>query len=190
MKPPTSSRRQRADKFIKVNLVRGRMALSKGRESWLITLAEVKNKEEADALSQYDLFVKNDDRPPLEDGEFYAKDLMGIRVILQGSGEAIGRVADVYGGTGTYDTVRVALVETGEGGAERETGSFLIPFQPEMVPRVDAEAGTMTINPPEGLLDATTTLLEKAEGKNRRSRKRRRPKGRGSPAKEPQGDLS
>lgn len=167
---PMGTRKNITVPFKPVHLTGGRMMLNKGREMWLVKLKEVTSKEEADALSQFSIFVREEDRPDLEADEVYAADLIDMAVVLQETGELIGTVVDIYSGTGEYDTVRVALVPKERQTAE-EAGTFLIPFTPEMVPVVDVEAKKMTVNPPEGLLEATT-VTPKQEKPRRRPRRK------------------
>eukprot|EP00873_Tetraselmis_striata_P045037 jgi/Tetstr1/465301/TSEL_009999.t1 len=155
LQAPMGTRKSVSAPFTPVNLTGGRMILSKGREMWLVRLAEVRSKEE---------------RPELEADEVYAADLIDMPVFLQESGERIGTVQDIYTGTGEHDTVRVALLP-GPGETPAESGTFLIPYTAEMVPEVDVAAGRMVIDPPEGLLEATTV---KPKSKPKRMPRRRK----------------
>jgi 16S rRNA processing protein RimM len=61
----------------------------------VIKLAEITQRQQAEALRQGELMIPASDRPPLDEGEFYAQDLVGLAVRLAHSDQAIGRVVDV-----------------------------------------------------------------------------------------------
>lgn len=102
----------------------------------------VTDREGAAALRGVVLLVPAHTRPPLADpDDFYDTDLVGLQASTVG-GEALGPVIDVlHGPAGDYLAVHVD-------GRER-----LIPFVAAIVPEVDLAAGTVRIDPPEGLLD-------------------------------------
>lgn len=50
---------------------------------------------------------------------------------MQHDGTSIGRVVDVFSGTGTYDVMQVEVIE-----GETKGGKLLIPFAREIVPQV------------------------------------------------------
>jgi ribosomal 30S subunit maturation factor RimM len=47
-----------------------------------------------------------DDRPELQEDEFYTRDLVGVEVVLKGTGQVIGTVVDVYS-VGARDLLKV-----------------------------------------------------------------------------------
>jgi 16S rRNA processing protein RimM len=77
---------------------------------------------------------------PLEEGEFFLHDLVGLQVETA-EGQVIGRVAEVYeAGAGHFLSVV----------GERER---LIPFSGRLVREVDVEAGRIVIEAIPGLLE-------------------------------------
>ena len=50
---------------------------------------------------------------------------------MQDSGEVVGRVSDVYEGTGVYDTVRVSLTASGD---DTDGGCVMPPPPPPLLP--------------------------------------------------------
>ena len=68
--------------------------------------------------------------------------MIGCRVVL-GDGSAVGTVRTIDKMNGNF----LLVIER----AGREDA--LVPLVPEMVTNVDLAAGTVTIDPPEGLLD-------------------------------------
>ena len=80
--------------------------------------------------------------PPLEEGEYYLHDLLGLAVVTTG-GERLGTLADVLT-TGANDVY--VLRREGKPDA-------LIPAIPDVIRSVDLDARTMTIEPMPGLID-------------------------------------
>lgn len=100
----------------------------------LIKFKEIPDRTAADSLRGTQFWAE-----PLEDDEdngFYDHELIGLRVMHDGND--IGEITGV-----THGPAQSLL----------EMGSVLIPFVEDIVPEVDLEAGTVTITPPEGLLD-------------------------------------
>lgn len=106
----------------------------------LVRLAGVTDRDAAEALRGVVLCVPRDAFAPLEEGEFYACDLEGARV-LSASGELIGRVQ----GLQSYPTCD-AIVVAREGG-----GTLEIPLTESYIAAVDAEQQTVKIVTLEGL---------------------------------------
>lgn len=79
-----------------------------------------------------------------EDG-WYEDELIGLAVVTV-AGERVGEVSALHTRQ-TQDLLEVRRV----GG-----GTALVPFVDEIVPEVDVEAGVITIDPPEGLLELGT----------------------------------
>jgi 16S rRNA processing protein RimM len=102
----------------------------------------VTDRESAAALRGVVLLVPARARPSLADpDDYYDTDLVGLQAWTV-DGDALGPVTDVlHGPAGDYLAVHVE-------GRER-----LIPFVAAIVPEVDVTAGTVRIDPPEGLLD-------------------------------------
>jgi 16S rRNA processing protein RimM len=102
----------------------------------------VPDRSAAEALRGTRLQVEAGSRPALDDpDEFYDSDLVGLAARTVG-GEDLGAVKDVlHAGGADYLVVEV-------GGRER-----LIPFVAAIVPQVDLAAGTVLVDPPEGLFE-------------------------------------
>jgi 16S rRNA processing protein RimM len=132
-----------------VELLGGRYIENKGL--YVVQLAGVTSRDRAESLRNHSLLVPASERPDLEEGEFYVADLMGLKVILQASGEEIGTVTDIY--EAGNDLLEVTLrQEPGPQGDPPKPQKVLIPFVEEIVPTVDLDQGLIEINPPAGLL--------------------------------------
>ncbi|KAJ9135931.1 hypothetical protein P3X46_033051 [Hevea brasiliensis] len=78
--------------------------------------------EQARQLVGSTLLVREEDRPELEEGEFYTCDLVGMRVILKETGDCVGTVVNVFGSGASY-LLQVMLYPSVDvlEGAERST---------------------------------------------------------------------
>lgn len=106
-----------------------------------LVLARIKGVEDrnaAEALKRTELFVDRDQLPPPDEDEFYHADLEGLRAVTV-KGDGLGRVRGVF--------------EFGAGPVLELDGGLMVPFTKAAVPVIDFEAGSVTIDPPEGLLE-------------------------------------
>lgn len=132
-----------------IQLLKGRFQTGKGL--YVVKLAGVNYRDQAEALRDAQLMVAADDRLPLEPGEFHVGDLKGLTVILQETGEKVGTVNDIY--RAGNDLLEVTLLSApGDSGTETPR-TVLIPFVEAIVPVVDIKQGRVEITPPAGLID-------------------------------------
>ena len=105
----------------------------------LLSFEEVPDRTAADSLRGMQFFAAPLER--VEDSEeYYDHELIGLKVIHEG--EQVGEV------TGVMDTPNRKILEIDYAGRE-----VLVPFVIDFVPEIDLDGGTLTITPPEGLLD-------------------------------------
>lgn len=109
----------------------------------LLTLENVPDRNAAELLRNAEVLAPRDRLPPLVPGEVYLADLPGFSVILQETGETLGTIAaaDLSGGQ------EIWRITTPQG------KDVLFPAVPEFVAAIDAEARTVRIAPPPGLLE-------------------------------------
>ncbi|MBX3050402.1 MAG: 16S rRNA processing protein RimM [Caldilineaceae bacterium] len=112
----------------------------------LLTLAEVTDRDGAEALRDEWLFIPDDAAMELPAGEYWVHDIIGLAVVDE-TGQAIGRVADVIQ-TGANDVYILTPAEGVNRGKE-----LLIPAIANVVQAVDIASGTMTIHLVPGLLE-------------------------------------
>ena len=137
-----------------------------GKNLYIVKLAEINSREQAEALKNYKLLVPIGDRVPLAKDEYHVADLMDLEVYLQETGELVGYVRDIFS-TG-HDLLEVELIpklmpevvlNTEEAIGEQEDvtqkkpKTILIPFVMTIVPVVDIPNKRIEITPPAGLLD-------------------------------------
>ena len=95
--------------------------------------AGIDNRTAAEKLRGTTLSVSRSDLPPLEDGEFYHSDLIGLAVVTD-SGEPVGEVRAIEN-FGATDIVEI----------EKPDGkSFMIPLTEQAVPEWNAERLVMS----------------------------------------------
>jgi 16S rRNA processing protein RimM len=108
----------------------------------LVRFDGVLDRNGAEALRGTLLVADSATSRTAEDEGYWDHELIGLRVADR-QGTAIGEVTDVLHSPGSP-----VLVISDDGGPE-----LLVPFVEEIVPTVDVAAGTIVIDPPEGLFD-------------------------------------
>lgn len=107
----------------------------------LLRLAGYPTRDEAEALRGQLLQVPEADAVPLEEGEYYLYQLVGLDVFTE-AGTHLGRLSEVLE-TGANN---VFVVNGGN-------GQHLLPDIPDVIKEIDIEHGKMTIHPMPGLID-------------------------------------
>ncbi|HYJ56666.1 MAG TPA: ribosome maturation factor RimM [Mycobacterium sp.] len=109
----------------------------------LMRLVGVADRDSADRLRGTLFVVDSSDLPPIEDpDEFYDHQLEGMTVATTG-GQQVGTVAEVL-----HTPAGELLAVRDADGAE-----VLVPFVSAIVMSVSLSAGTIEIDPPDGLLE-------------------------------------
>ena len=104
----------------------------RANDAILMFLDGVHDRDEADAMRGVKLLVPRDAFPPLEAGEFYACDVVGLRVVAP-DGE-IGVVVELY----PYPTCDALIVATPRGRIE-------VPVVDDVVEAVDVANGVVRV---------------------------------------------
>lgn len=110
------------------------------REEWRVTLSGVETRDGSDALKGHSVFVAAEALAPLDDGEFYAYQVVGC-LLEDEQGAAVGRV------TGIWETGSDVLIVEAPDGAQR-----LVPAA--LLREVDPEAGRAVAEILPGLLES------------------------------------
>ncbi|KAI7738927.1 hypothetical protein M8C21_031813 [Ambrosia artemisiifolia] len=142
-----------------------------GQKSWIVKFSNVDKVEQAQQLVGSTILVLDEDRPELEEGDFYARDLAGMRVMLKETGEPVGTVVNVFD-VGGNDLLQVKLDSSLEkidknGNLKSEAPLVWIPFVEAIVPHVDLNAREMIITPPKGLLELNVRSDERSKKERR-----------------------
>lgn len=123
------------------NLERSLTLLSLRRQvqpkgAWIAHFKEVSDRTGAEALVGCDLLIRENERPPLPEGEYYVDQLVGLAVVGD-TGRALGLLTEVL----AMPSHDVYVTDT----------DALIPAVPEFVLAVDLEHGQMTVHDVPGL---------------------------------------
>ena len=108
------------------------------KPTYILRLEGVTDRNQAQALTDAELTVKQAESPQLPEGTYYASQILGLRAVTD-EGEALGAVVEILrtGANDVYVTDR----------------KLLIPATAEVVLRVDLSAGEMLIRPLPGMFD-------------------------------------
>ena len=115
------------------------VAARRANKAILVKLDGLADRNAAELLRGAKLLVAREELPGLEEGEFYACDLEGAKVILRG--EEIGRVKSIQ----EYPTCDALIVERGAQSA------LEIPLVDAYIASVDTAAGVVELVTIEGL---------------------------------------
>ncbi|WP_108880426.1 ribosome maturation factor RimM [Anderseniella sp. Alg231-50] len=106
----------------------------------------VTDRNTAETLRGLELSIARDRLPEPEDDEVYHADLIGLSVLDQ-TGTRIATVVDIVDfGAGELLELKLHDVKS----------TVLMPFSRQTVPDISLDAGTLTIDPPDGLLGDDT----------------------------------
>lgn len=111
-------------------------------EHWVLKFAAVDSISDAQRFRSSELWVPQEERGTLPVGEYFQSDLLGCVLRDERTGLDIGKIRGFqkYGGP--------LLLELDVEGRE-----VLVPFVPEICPKVDLQAKTIGAILPDGLLD-------------------------------------
>jgi len=107
----------------------------------IVSFREITTRTEAERWRDRYLLVPATELVPPEEGEVYVHELIDMRVVLA-SGAELGTVMDVY------DLPQGLTLDV-----RRPKGTVMLPFNDRVVTAVDRETRTITVDPPEGMLD-------------------------------------
>lgn len=119
--------------------------LHKGRI--ILKFAGIDSISEANRLRELHVLIPSEERAPLPAGHYYVGDLTGCQVVV----ERDGRLVQVGKVTGVEPTGGVDLLHVTTAGGRG--AKVLIPLAQAICKRIDPEAKTIVIDPPEDLLD-------------------------------------
>jgi 16S rRNA processing protein RimM len=111
------------------------------KDGLLVAFEGIDTPEEAGRLRNQVVFVKTADRPPLEEGEYYHHQLIGLRVICA-DGRMLGQAVEILE-TGASDV----LVVRGESGPE-----ILVPLAEPFLKAVRLQQGEVEVTLIPGML--------------------------------------
>lgn len=108
----------------------------------LLKLADVDDRTAADQLRNAEVYSTADDLPPLDEGQLFLHDMVGLRVEME-DGTLVGEVKDMMR-LPAHDTFVIA---------REDKPDALVPDVEEFVVSLDMEERLLRIAPIEGLLE-------------------------------------
>jgi 16S rRNA processing protein RimM len=111
------------------------------KNQWLVALRGISDRNEAELWRERFLLVKASELSPPSEGEVWMHEMPGMHVVTV-SGDRVGDVFEVQ----TLPQGLLLDVQT-------PRGIVSIPFVDAIVVRVDRDGRTLTVDPPDGLLD-------------------------------------
>ncbi|XP_058196081.1 uncharacterized protein LOC131312392 [Rhododendron vialii] len=151
-----------------VELLQGRA--HPGKKSWTVKFKTINTVDQAQLLIGSTILVSEEDKPELEEGEFYSNDLVGMRVIHKETAEPVGTVVNIFN-NGASDVLQVMLNSSTADKPESEASAsgplVWVPFVEAIVPNVDLNKREMLITPPKGLLDLNIRTHERSKKERR-----------------------
>ena len=116
-----------------------------GKESFIISLEGITNRNEADNLRQHKLLVRSNDIPKLKENEFHMNQLLDldVKLYIDSKIKVIGKVVDLITESNNLIVIRL----------NQNNKNILIPFVKEIVTCIDQKNKYLIIDPPKGLLD-------------------------------------
>ncbi|PSS02963.1 Ribosome maturation factor RimM like [Actinidia chinensis var. chinensis] len=141
-----------------------------GQKCWIVKFSNINTVDQAQLLIGSTILVTEEDKPELEECEFYSHDLVGMKVILKETGEPVGTVVNIYN-SGASDLLHVMLNSSTAERPNSETDAsgplVWVPFVEAIVPDVDVNKREMLITPPKGLLELNIPSHERSKKERR-----------------------
>ena len=115
-----------------------------GKESFIVSFKEIKNRSQAENLKGYKILVQSGDMPQLEKEEFHLIQLVNLNVksLENKQLRVIGKVVNLENEKNNLLVIKLL-----------NNKEVLIPFVKEIVPVVDIKNNFLIIEPPIGLLE-------------------------------------
>ena len=110
------------------------------RGDLIVSFEDVSGRQRAEHLVGATVFARREDLPTPAEGEFFQGDLVGLKAFDE-AGVELGTVAEVWASGPVPNLVIRGPV----------VGELLVPFVDEFVPKVELEAGRVTVKKPEYL---------------------------------------
>ena len=116
-----------------------------GKETFIIKIEGINNRNHAEQLKQHKILVKTNDLPQLKKEEFHLLELINLQVktIENEELKLIGKIINLE--NEKNNLLVIELLENKK--------KVLVPFVKEIVTFIDIKKNYLVINPPKGLLE-------------------------------------
>ncbi len=141
-----------------------------GKNSYLVKLAGIDFRDQAEDLRSAQLLVPVGDRLPLDPGEFHVNDLIGLAVVLRLDQTTIGTITNVF--TTGHDLLEVTLSVESNPPLETQTSET----QTSEIEASEIEASEIKALEPENHPSLRAKAAQKLRRKAKRKNKPKRPK--------------
>lgn len=126
-------------------LIDGKLAsIRLDRRMIILALAGYKSRSDVEFLQSAEIYAQKSDMAPLEEDEWWVKDLVGLSVYTT-AGQPVGTVISIIDGGNQ-------ILEIAQSDATEKT--ILVPFVKALVPTVDIKGKRLEVVDLPGLLDA------------------------------------
>ena len=119
--------------------------LKPGKDSFIISLEGIEDRNAADNLKQYKLLVKSSDIPKLKNNEYHLNQLidLDVKLFVENDLKFVGKVVDLITEKNNLIVIRL----------QKNNKHVLVPFVKEIVTKIDKDNNHLIIDPPKGLLE-------------------------------------
>ena len=107
------------------------------KENVIVALEGINDRDAAERWSQSSIYVHRDDLPPLEEGEYYYVDIIGLKVFSE-EGKYVGEVVNIFP-TGSNDVYEIK-------GPERE---IMLQASNDVIKEINLKERKMIVKIPE-----------------------------------------
>ena len=116
-----------------------------GKESFIISLKDINDRNQAENLKGYNILVKINDIPQLTKEEFHLTELINLKVKLLENNklQIIGKVINLENKKNNLLLIKLL----------KNNKEVLVPFVKDIIPEVDIKNKFLIITPPAGLFD-------------------------------------
>ena len=116
-----------------------------GKESFIISLKDINDRNQAENLKGYSILVKINDIPQLTKEEFHLTELINLKVKLLENNklQIIGKVINLENEKNNLLLIKLL----------KNNKEVLVPFVKDIIPEVDIKNKFLIITPPAGLFD-------------------------------------
>lgn len=102
----------------------------------------VNTVEEAEKLRKKNVYIDEEDLEDLEEDSYYVKDLIGLEIVDEKSGESLGKLDYIFN-TGANDVYEITT---------KDNKKVYLPAIKQVIKKVDIEAGKIYVEIMEGLI--------------------------------------
>ena len=116
----------------------------------VIRLDRISDRDGAEALNGLEIYISEDDLLPLPEGQYYFREIIGLRVYDRTSGQEIGVVTDIM--ENPAHNIYIVRREGSGPDASAADREIMIPAVDAFIREIDPDRGVMEVELIEGML--------------------------------------